>query len=192
MSRIHLLLLCLCLLTACERRPTPPPAANSLAPPNRAALDALLQRMRERLDLMHSVARVKWNAQTPIHDPERERALLQEIVQRAESHSMDAEVTRRFFTAQMEAAKLVQEDDFQRWRAAKQSSFLDAPTLPTLRQQIDTLNRALLAALAEARPYLDSAAGQADLERRAAELLADVPAPARDAALRPLRRPVPR
>lgn len=138
---------------------------------------------------MHAVARVKWNAQTPIHDPERERALLENVVNRGRVHGLDADAVRPFFAAQMDAAKLIQEDDFRRWQAEEHSPFADVPDLSTLRQQIDALNVDLLKALAEASPFLNTAAGQTYLNSRATNLFGDLSAGIRETALRPLRRP---
>src|SRR5579859_2948444 len=186
MSRTLPILLGVCLLApaACDRRPEAPPAVVSSPA---APLDTLLERMRQRLELMHTVARVKWNAQAPIFDPDRERALLEDVVERGKTHKLDDEVTRTFFAAQMEAAKIVQEEDFQRWRAEKHPPFRDVPDLPALRQQIDALNGEILEALATARPYLASHRDN-QLEARAVELFAGVPDSAGQAALRPLRR----
>ena len=125
----------------------------------------------------------------PILDAERERALLENVVERGKAHQLGPEITRAFFAAQMEAAKIVQEHDFERWRAAKQPPFHDVPDLSTLRQQIDTRNGELLAALHDARPFLEQKDGEKLLEERAADRFADVPAAAREAALRPLRMP---
>ncbi|MCE9564777.1 MAG: gamma subclass chorismate mutase AroQ [Planctomycetes bacterium] len=187
----HAFLAAVCLLSltapACDRRAAAPSTAAHPAV-DYAAIDVLLQRMHQRLELMHTVARIKWNTQAPIFDPEREQALLKDVVERGQSHALDAEVTRSFFVAQMEAAKFIQESDFQRWRAEKSPPFTDVPDLPTLRKQLDALNRELLAALAQARPILNSPEGQHQLDDRARQLFADFEAPVRGAALQPLRR----
>ncbi len=54
----------------------------------------------------------------------------------------------------MEAARLVQQADFDRWKANKQEPFADATSLAVVRQRIDDLNRELIDALAEIRPWL--------------------------------------
>lgn len=189
---LFILGLCLFATGACERRSAAPrpsaPPVLAIPAAERAAIDVLLKRMHARLDLMHTVARVKWNAKTPIHDPEREQALLENAVARGKDHQLDADVVRRFFAAQMEAARLVQEEDFRHWRAENVPPFADVPELATLRKRIDTLNHEILAALASAWETLGSAAGQAEFNARASELLVDVHPPARMAALRPLIR----
>jgi chorismate mutase-like protein len=112
--------------------------------------------------LMHDVARSKWNAGRPVADPAREQALLSDMEERGRTHGLDPAETRAFFTAQVEAARQVQEADVRRWRSEGRGPFADAPDLADLRQRIDRLNRELLTALAEARPYL-----REDVARRA-------------------------
>jgi chorismate mutase-like protein len=118
----------------------------------------------------------------------RERVLLEDVVERGKTYHLNEDVTRAFFAAQMEAAKLVQEEDFQRWRAEQHPAFADVAELPTLRSQIDTLNREILEALAELQSLLDTTDGQRQLETRAAQLFAHISPPVREAALRPLRQ----
>src|SRR6516225_6924487 len=115
---------------------------------------------------MHEVARWKWNAGQPVTDAERERELLHSVVERGRGKGLDSDLVRPFFTAQMEAARLVQQADFDRWKAAKQKP-LAGKGLAELRQRIDELNRELIDALAEARPWLDERAVQQALPGRA-------------------------
>jgi chorismate mutase len=182
--------LCLLALAGCESRPPAAPSSRAASAGNgHLTFDRLLRRMRQRLDLMHDVARFKWNTQRPIQDVEREQALLKAVVERGQLRQLDADFTKAFFAAQIEAARLTQEADFQRWQIEKQGPFADVPDLMKLRQQIDQLNEDLLAALADARSFLETAEGQEDLDALVAEVFADVAAPVRDAAVRPLRRP---
>jgi chorismate mutase-like protein len=116
-----------------------------------AKLDRLLRAMEKRLALMHEVARWKWNAGQPVTDLKRERELLQSVVERGRGKGLDPDLVRSFFTAQMEAGRLVQQADFERWKANKEP-FADTTSLAVLRQRIDDLNRELIDALAEIRP----------------------------------------
>jgi chorismate mutase len=155
-----------------------------------AAFDELLGLMRARLALMHDVARWKWSAKSPIEDPTREATLLGEVADRGATLDLDPVMTRAFFAAQIEAAKLVQRADFRRWEADPPPS--DAPALDlatVLRPRIDALNRDLLAALARAEPRLhsDDGAGARILIRADALLSGDgIDAEVRAAAIRPL------
>jgi chorismate mutase-like protein len=136
-----------------------------------ADLDRLLRLMGKRLALMHDVARWKWNADKPITDPERERELLQSVVERGRGKGLDPDLVRSFFAAQMEAARLIQQADFDRWTANKPEPFADTTSLAVLRQRIDELNRELIDALAEVGPRLSGLTVQQALPQRAEEIL---------------------
>jgi chorismate mutase len=183
-----LLLLAGLLALGCAR---PEPSTGSRAPAETAII-RLLDLMRQRLLLMHDVARWKWNTRRPIADPERERASLDDIAARRPSYQVSAELTRAFFIAQIEAAKRMQQDDFQRWQAEKRGQFADVPDLALhVRPKIDALNNDLLAALAVVEPFLPDEAVRRQIRRRAAEILTgegmtDV---VRDTAIQPLAHP---
>jgi chorismate mutase-like protein len=153
-----------------------------------ADLDRLLRLMQQRLALMHEVARWKWNAGQPVTDAQRERELLHSVVERGRDKGLDPDLVRPFFAAQMEAARLVQQADFDRWKANKQEPFADTTSLAVLRQRIDHLNRELIDALTEVRPWLSGKTVQQALPQRAEEILAgnDL-AGVRETAIAPLR-----
>jgi chorismate mutase len=153
-----------------------------------ADLDRLLRLMQQRLTLMHEVARWKWNAGQPITDPKRERELLHSVVERGRGKGLDPELVRSFYSAQMEAARLVQQADFDRWTANKQEPFADTTSLVALRQQIDILNSELIDALTEVRPWLSGLNVPQALPQRAAKILTgDRRAGVRETAIAPLR-----
>jgi acetolactate decarboxylase len=155
----------------------------------RADLDRLLRLMRQRLALMHDVARWKWNTGKPITDPQRERELLHSVVERGRGKGLDPELVQSFFAAQMEASRLVQQADFDRRKANKQKPFADTTSLAELRQRIDHLNSELIDALADVRPRLWGQTGQQALPQRAEEILTgDDLASVRETAIAPLRR----
>ena len=88
----------------------------------------------------------------------------------------------------MEAARLVQQADFERWKAKQQKPFADK-SLAVLRQRIDQLNRELIDALAEVRPWLSGDTVQQALPQRAEEILTgNGLAGVRETAIAPLRR----
>ena len=153
-----------------------------------ADLERLLRLMRQRLALMHNVARWKWNTGKPITDAQRERELLHSVVERGRGKGLDADLVRSFFAAQMEAARLVQQADFDRWQANKQKPFADTTSLAVLRQRIDHLNRELIDALSELRPRLSGRSVQQALPQRAEEILTGYDlAGVRETAIAPLR-----
>jgi chorismate mutase len=140
---------------------------------------------------MPEVARWKWNQQRPIADPARERELLAGLAECGKEHRLDPKLVRSFFTAQIEAAKLIQQTEFDRWKAEKRERVRSDIDLPTLRRRIDRLNAELLVALAEAAPSLSQPRIQKSLARRAEEVLsgAGIDQAVRQAAVAPLRRP---
>lgn len=115
-----------------------------------ATIDKLLTLMQQRLALMPDVARWKWNHELPVADPAREQTLLDDLVKRGHSHGLDPAITRAFFAAQIKAARLVQQQHFDRWKAENHAPFEHVPNLTSeIRPKIDKLNSELLAALAE-------------------------------------------
>ena len=96
-------------------------AGNALQAPrgDLAALDQLLKLMKQRLTLMHEVASWKWNANEPIAAPQRERELLDSVMRQGRAKGLDAKFVRSFFAAQIEAARSVEQADFDRWKAGK-------------------------------------------------------------------------
>jgi chorismate mutase len=166
-------------------------SADEPAAPRRdvTTLDRLLHLMEKRLALMHEVARWKWNAGQPIADLKREREVLRSAVERGRVKELDPDLVRSFFAAQLEAARLVQQSDFERWNAIKQEPFADTTTLAVLRQRIDEVNRELIDALAEICPRLAERIVQQALPQRADDILTgDGLAEVRETAIAPLRR----
>lgn len=116
------------------------------SPADQAAVERLLDLMRSRLELMHDVARAKWNDRLAIEDPVREQAQLAELTARGKEMGLDAHAVRWFFASQMEAAKQVQREDFERWRREGPERFEVVVSLAELRARLDRLNLSLLEA----------------------------------------------
>jgi len=147
--------------------------------------------MKDRLDVMHDVARWKWTRKAPIEDSEREMALLRDVADKGVALGLNPEMTRSFFRAQIEAAKVIQRADFGRWEANGRGPEGESPDLAgVLRPRIDGLNRDLLAALASAVPR--KLEGDADnrLRDRADQVVIGegIDAGVRDMAIEPLTR----
>lgn len=177
----HVLLIVLAVAPLGCERATRPPA------PTHVEVDKLLVLMQRRLELMHEVARWKWNAKKPIADPEREQQLLDRLVEQGAERRLDPAFTRDFFRAQIEAAKLVQQADFAAWTAREQAPFTDVPDLATeLRPRIDKLSSELLDALVSVPAARNDRQFQQLLADRANLLLVGQPAEARSMILAPL------
>jgi chorismate mutase len=155
----------------------PPPRANPQERPaeERSAdaqrlVDDLLTLMRQRLLVQHEVARYKWHAHLPISDAKREQQLLASAEEHARDLGLEPGFVRAFFQAQMQAGKLVQQDDFDGWRSRDTIPPATGRDLMALRLQIDSLNRKLLQALQEANPSLRKE-GRKAVESRAEVVL---------------------
>jgi chorismate mutase len=176
---LAILLVAIPLAAGCRERPV-------AAPP--AALDRLLGLMQQRLAVAHDVARWKWSQGKPISDPDREARLLEQVVGLGRDRGLGPQFVRSFFAAQMEAGKLIQQADFDRWRTDKRDPEEAGPDLATLRARIDQLDVELLDALAEVGPLPFPEDRRAPLKQRAAALLdgAGIDEAVRARALRPL------
>jgi chorismate mutase len=179
----------------CRPTLTPSPATSrSTSAPVEGRTEApepvsrLLGLMRDRLLLMHDVARSKWDARRPVSDPERERDLLAEMERLGKERGLDTRFTRAFFAAQIGSAKRIQEGDLARWQVGEPVAAGPAPDLAVLRRRIDELNRQLVAALAQSGPW---PVAQQDRERvrdgaRQAIVGEGIDDTIRDAAIAPL------
>ncbi len=120
---------------------------------------------------------------------QREKELLDSVARQGRAKGLDAKFVRTFFAAQIEAARSVEQADFDHWKLIGQRPFAATTGLGELRRRIDDLNRGLLNVLAELNPDLSSAAIQKTLLARAGAILTgDDLAPVRKTAIRPLRR----
>jgi chorismate mutase len=154
------LLVAVVLAAGCRVRPAPPDA-----------LDRLLGLMRQRLLVAHDVARFKWSQGKPISDPAREAKLLEEVAALGRDRGLDPHFVRSFFTAEMEAGKLLQQADFDRWRADGRDRTEAGPDLAALRASIDQLDVELLDALAAVGPLPFPEDRREVLKQRAAAVL---------------------
>ncbi len=154
-------------------------------------LSDLLQHMRERLLIAHDVARWKWNARRPIADPEREQTFRSEMRRKSTSHGLDLDFIDRFFLAQIDASKQLQQDDFRQWEAAQRTTFPDVPDLTTvLRPRIDALNEALLNDLVRLRQRPPDEKQDGEVEKASRQILAGegITDAVRALAIAPLRK----
>lgn len=118
-------------------------------------LEPLRRVMNERLSLMVDVARHKWNTGTPIEDLQREKQIIDGLKLEAQSLGIPAPWAEHFFRAQIEAAKLIQREQFAEWERGKAGRFDHVPDLATeIRPRLDALTPLLLRELAAAWPAL--------------------------------------
>jgi chorismate mutase-like protein len=126
-----------------------PPAAATTGLSGANDIDNLLVLMRERLLVMHEVAKWKWNAGKSITDIDRERQLLANLEERGIEIGISRQRTRAFMAGQVEAGKLIQVADFAAWKERGQRMFNYVRDLNTeLRPVINELSDCMLAQLA--------------------------------------------
>lgn len=103
-----------------------------------------------RLQLAIEVARAKWNSGAPIADPAREQALLQAMRERGAALGVPGARVERFFQAQIDAARLLQESLFAQWRRERRGRFAGTLDLvQDIRPRIDAVNGRMLELLAQ-------------------------------------------
>src|SRR5689334_16056114 len=108
-----------CWLAGCSPTATVPAPTSTAAPfePEvEAEIDHLLGLMRDRLLLMHDVARWKLQENVPITDGAREQAVIEQTVRFAQENRLDIDLGERFMKAQIEAGKQIQEQDLEVWK----------------------------------------------------------------------------
>lgn len=101
----------------------------------------------ERLRLATPVAEYKWLHGTPIADPAREQAVIDEVTATAERRGIDPERVVSVVRAQIAASKLVQRGLFTRWTHDPWSAPTTAPDIAPLRQQITDIDDAIVDAV---------------------------------------------
>ncbi|MDR3481733.1 MAG: gamma subclass chorismate mutase AroQ [Burkholderiaceae bacterium] len=161
---------------------------SSAAAADQPALKQLLLLIDQRLAVAPLVARAKWNSGAPIDDPAREKAILDAVSQQATEAGVDAAFARKFFQAQFDAGKLIQQDLHAQWRLAKQPPFADVPDLGRdVRPVLDRLTPQIIAALHAAYPALGQAGTDEFIQTQGRELVrGDADGAARQLALQAL------
>lgn len=163
-------------------------AATAAAPSaaEEQAIGTLLGAMLRRLEIMHDVAKWKWNRRQAIDDPERERRLLHELERRGRQLQLPPAETRRLMQAQIDAGKRIQREDCEAWRLEAREPFSDVPSLQSeLRPKIDRASEELLSGYAALRERWAEAEFRELVRDRAEQVLkeAGIETPVRVAAL---------
>jgi len=121
-----------------------------------AAVDHIVALVRKRLEVVENVAKAKWTGSDGVADETREKAILAGMLEKGRELALNQDAVASFFQAQMEAARQLQKERFDTWKADKTVPFSDVPDLRTvLRPQLDDINLELIHALAECQPFLN-------------------------------------
>ncbi|KFG03235.1 chorismate mutase [Streptomyces scabiei] len=130
---------------AAESPSTPPRTA-----PGARSLTALTDLFAERLLVADKVAAAKYGTATPIDDPVREKAILDDVAARAVGLGLDPDAVTAVFRDQIEANKLVQRGLYARWDAHPEERPTERPDLvKEVRPVLDRITTRLLSALRE-------------------------------------------
>lgn len=103
--------------------------------------------MVQRLDWMDEVAEAKRAKGLPIADPKREAELLNAMMQRGTAAGLPAQKVRLFFSGQIQAAKVRQEEWLRQHPAASGGKAPDLAT--TIRPALDQIGRKMIERLAQ-------------------------------------------
>ena len=120
------------------------------APP---ALEPLLNSIAERLEIADQVALSKWDSKKPVEDKKREQEVIASVSAQAPTYKLDAAAAEQFFSAQIEANKLVQYTHLSDWQFQGKAPDDPRPDLiKQIRPQLDELQKRLLQQLADFTP----------------------------------------
>jgi chorismate mutase len=114
----------------------------------RAALTTLIDASAQRLELAREVALAKWDDGAPVEDVARERQVIHAAVRAGREAGLPAKFVSRFFSAQIEANKLIQYALLTKWQGqGKAPRHSRINLVQTVRPQIDRIQAALISAL---------------------------------------------
>ncbi len=120
------------------------------APPT---LEPLLNSIAERLTIADQVALSKWDSKKPVEDKKREQDVLASVIAQAPSYKLEPAAAEQFFSAQIEANKLVQYTHLSDWQFQGKAPDDPRPDLiKQIRPQLDQLQKRLLQQLADFTP----------------------------------------
>src|SRR6516165_6702286 len=115
-------------------------------------LQRLVETSARRILIAEQVALAKWDSGAPVEDTSREDHVIGSATQAGESRGLDPTSVSNFFRAQIEANKLVQYSLLADWRRegrAPDHTPVDLAT--TIRRELDEVDKALIAELAESK-----------------------------------------
>ncbi len=115
--------------------------------------ERVLNLMNKRLLVMNEVAAWKWAHRQEILDADREKEALTKLQLRAKELGVDPKVVERFFKAQVEAGRLLQQDLIANWTKENVQPAAKGDLKKDLRPRIDQLNDELLDSLGHLLRY---------------------------------------
>ena len=124
----------------------------------RNTLATLIDASAQRLSLAKDVALAKWDSGAPVEDPARERHVIGAAIAAGRKSGLPVELLNRFFSAQIEANKVIQYALLADWqRQGKAPPHSPVNLAQNVRPQIDRIQAVLISALPN-RPHSQSRA----------------------------------
>ena len=119
-----------------------------------------------RLAIAEQIALAKWDSGTPVEDASREAQVIASAIKAGESRGLDQATVSNFFRAQIEANKLDQYSLLAEWRRlGKAPDHTPVNLASTIRPQLDQLETAMIAELAETADIRASASCRTDIAK---------------------------
>jgi chorismate mutase len=142
--------------------------AEGMAYPQNALdkLQPLVETSALRLLIAEQVALAKWDSGVPVEDAPREAQVMLTVIQAGKSRGLDEAAVSNFFRAQIEASKPVQYALLADWpRVGKAPKHAPVNLAGTIRPELDQVEMALIAELAETTAIRGSASCRTDIAK---------------------------
>lgn len=131
-------------------------------------LQALVETSARRLAIAEQVALTKWDNGIPVEDASREDQVIVSAAKAGQSRGLDPRAVSNFFKAQIEANKLVQYSLLSEWRrVGKAPDHRPVDLASTIRQELDEVDKQLIAELKETTTIRASASCRTDTAKAA-------------------------
>jgi chorismate mutase len=108
------------------------------------SLEPLVNLLAQRLKTADSVSTAKYGTPSPVDDPAREKTELDSAAAMATERGLDPNATRKIFSDQIQANKVVQYGLYSRWTALPDEIPKTKADLTKLRTQLDTITDDLI------------------------------------------------
>ena len=134
-------------------------------------LQPLVAVSAKRLAIAERVALAKWDRGTAVEDANREAQVVRAAVASAKEKGLSQQFISTFFSAQIEANKLVQYSLLGEWRRRGRAPEHKPIDLGYVRQELDQLQEQLIQALADTRAARETRHAKLMLQRRSEGML---------------------
>ena len=128
------------------------------------SLEPLVNLLAQRLKTADSVSTAKYGTPSPVDDPAREKTELDSAAAMATKNGLDPDATRKIFSDQIQANKVVQYGLYSRWTALPNEIPKTKADLTKLRTQLDTITNDLIRDLAATKTTRSASGCKAHLQ----------------------------